>query len=246
MPYKEALLGVLGGMGPDATAYFYTRFNHHWRLVSTTSRQDDYPRILIDSLPVPDVVLGALNPDVDRRIAALMLDSLQLFEKLGVRYVAIPCNTAHRQLGVLQRETACRILNMVEMVVERVARDGHTRVGLLSTLATIESGLYSESCNQLGLDLLVPRSATVQAVAELILEIIGGGNTSTASELLAEAVAELRGGSAATAIIIGCTDLSLVLGELRDRPHIYDSTEVCAEAAARLLWASLGSNGRVA
>lgn len=233
---KDSWLGVLGGMGPDATAYFYRRFNHHWRLVSGTFHQYDYPRLLIDSLPVPDVVMGAYDRETDKLIASLMTDSLRMFESQGVQFTVIPCNTAHRQIETLRAATRCEILDMVEMVADRVAGDSHERVGLLSTRATIQSRLYEELFRERGGVVLLPQDETIDTVGQLILQIIGGGDVSNARQILDQAIAELAQEQGATAVVIGCTDLSIVLDELLDDPLIYDSTEVCAENTARKLW----------
>jgi aspartate racemase len=224
----EKVVGVLGGMGPEATIEMFAQIVRRTK----AARDQQHLRILVDNNPkVPDRTAAILGtgesclPELVRSAAAL--------ERAGADFIVIPCVTVHHFHGPLQKRARLPILHIVEETVRRVrARHrGARQVGLLATTGTIHAGLFQRSFARTRVELLVPDERTQkQQVMAAIHHIKADGPTPKARHMVLQAARRLvsRG---ADLVIAGCTEIPLVLkdGDL-DVPVI-DPIAVLAEAA---------------
>ena len=132
------IIGILGGMGPLATADLYTKIIR----ATPATRDQEHLHVIIDADPtVPDrsAFLRGLGPDPMPKLTA----GAERLERIGAAFIAIPCNTAHAFLPALRGRVGIPILDMVAETAVRVRRDHPSarRVGILATQGTIESGL---------------------------------------------------------------------------------------------------------
>lgn len=223
----KPVLGVLGGMGPSATADFMAK------LVARTS-----VRAECDHLPI--AVWS--NPEIPDRTEALlgrgpspvpaMADGVRRLMGLGATTIAIPCNTAHAFLGELRARTGAEIIDMIEATVTGVLTSAPdtSRIGVLSTAGTRRTGLYAAECRRRGL-VPVELSAADQArlVDPAIRDVKVGSDLQGAALRIREAVAALAG-RGATAIIAGCTEIPLVASLAAEILPVVDATDCLAAA----------------
>ena len=224
---SEKIIGILGGMGPEATADLYLR------IIRTTKakRDQDHPRVIIYSnSKVPDrtaAILGTgLNP-----LSELIRAGKRL-EEAGADFIIIPCNTAHYFIDQLQKELRVPILNMIRLSAEK-ARKSYPKVrkaGLLATDGTMKSDLYRSAYSDAGISLLEPSPEKQAEVMKAIYQFIKAGNLIDGG-LLLRGVANDLVSTGAEMIICGCTEVSLVLKEGDLSVPILDPLQVLAEAA---------------
>ncbi|MCS6937405.1 MAG: amino acid racemase [Candidatus Bipolaricaulota bacterium] len=222
---ERKTIGILGGMGPAATVELFRR------IVSQTpaQRDQDHLRVLIDNRPqIPDRGSFILGDGPDPR--PMLIASARTLERMGADLIAIPCNTAHVFLADLQRSVRIPIIDMIaetaEVIRERV-------VGLLGTDTTIQTGLYHRACAQRGIDVITPEPSDQALVMKTIFRI-KAGDFSLREEMRLIGKRLCRQG--AEALIIGCTELSLVLGARDFKVPVYDALEILAKAALREAW----------
>jgi aspartate racemase len=198
-------LGVLGGMGPAATADFLARLA---RLTPATCDQDHVPTIVYSDPQTPDrsdAILG-LGPSP----LPAMLKGVNFLNHSGCALIAVPCNSAHYWHEELARHSTVPVLHIADATAERLREGGGSPVGLLATDGTVRAGIYRDRLHSAGIDTL---DLTDLADANPVMRgirALKGGQVSLARQTLQAAGEELvrRG---ATTLILGCTDVSVAL-----------------------------------
>ena len=228
------LIGVLGGMGPLATADFMRLLAEQ---TAAACDQDHYRALLYSNPRVPDrskAILG-LGPSP----LPGLLEGLALLERNGVDVIVIPCNTAHYWLHELEAAAHVPVLSIFEAVrrdLERLQiRSG--AIGVLGTPGTIKSGIYQRDLKAAGYETIEPDDEALSTFVEPCIRAIKAGQIEAAVRLGRHAVAHLEG-RRATAIVLGCTELPIAISESTSAGGmpIIDST--ASLAAACVAWAS--------
>ncbi|SRR5579862_4789786 len=222
-------IGVLGGMGPLATADFYLKLV---RLVPARVDQD-HPRVIIDSNPsIPDRMAALLEGGPDP--APALVATAQNLERAGAELIAIPCNSAHAFLQAVRRGVRIPVLDMMEEVAGAAAgREPPPRlIGVLGTTATLRLRLYHQALERRGLAAIEPDERAQQAVMAAI-HAVKGGDLGDGVRASVRAIASALARRGADAIVLGCTELPLVLGAADVAVPVVDATEILARAALR-------------
>lgn len=227
-------IGILGGMGPLATADLYRKI-----ILNTAAERDqDQIHVLIDSNPeIPDrtacIIAGGEDPVPE------MIRSIHRLEAQGADFLIMPCNTAHFFYDRLAKEAVMPILDMPRLTVEEILRKrgNGTAVGLLATEGTVRSGIYDRYFEETGLQLKKP-VAFQSEVTRFIYDGIKKNNISIGTEGLFLAVEELRE-MGASLFILGCTELSAATEFYSFGPDFVDPVMVLARAAVEAAGAPL-------
>ncbi len=196
-------IGILGGMGPLATADLYRKITVHTKAES----DQEQLHIIIDSnTAIPDrtkyILTGIENPLPE------MISSIRRLETAGADFLIMPCNTAHYFYPELSSISKIPILNMLDLIVNHIQSELATAkgIGLLSTDGTLQSGIYDRYFEKAGITLIKP-SIHQKKVMNFIYEGIKKNNLSFEISGLFEAVSEMESLGAST-FILGCTELS--------------------------------------
>ncbi|MEG2420413.1 MAG: amino acid racemase [Oscillospiraceae bacterium] len=216
-------LGVLGGMGPQATQIFYQRILDR---TEAGCDQEHLPALILSDTEMPDRTAAILAGDTGAVYARLLADA-RLLEGCGCRCIAIPCNTSHVFVPDLQREVTVPIISMVQETVERLCGLGKKRVGILATDGTLAAEVYQKECSRRGMTAVVPGAETQKIVMSMIYDEIKKGETGSREKFL-QMDRELRLLGCDSAIL-GCTELS-VYRVYHGLPDFYvDAMEVLVE-----------------
>jgi aspartate racemase len=229
------VIGILGGMGPEATLDCFGKI-----IQNTPAKTDrEHIRVVIDSNPgIPDRIAAILS-DGESPVPALVAGCRGL-EKAGADFIIIPCVTVHFFLPQIQAGSPLPVLSIIDAVADVIQRDFHETktVGLLGTVATVESGLFQKRLARETIDTLVPDSAQQSKIVAAIKDIKDTRPSRTQSEItndLVEAARSLidRKPDGADAIIAGCTEIPLALGQEHLPVPYFDSLTILARAAIR-------------
>ena len=232
---NKKTIGILGGMGPEATLDCFGKI-----IKNTPAKTDrEHIRVVIDSNPgIPDRIAAILD-DGESPVPALVAGCHGL-EKAGANFIILPCVTVHLFLPQIQAGSPLPVLSIVDAVVDTINRDFHETktVGLLGTVATVESGLFQKRLAKEAIDTLVPDSAHQSKIVAAIKNIKDTQPSRTQSEItndLIEAARSLidREPDGADAIIAGCTEIPLALGQEHLPVPYFDSLTILARAAIR-------------
>jgi len=229
-PNRQALVGVLGGMGPAATADFYTKLVRR----TPATRDQDHLRVVIWADPtVPDRV-SSVRDGTDTAYPALLYGAERLREA-GATLAAMPCHTAHFFLDRLQADSNLRFVDMVDETVAAVNGrvDPVRRVGLLATAGTLTSGLYQKRLADAGVGVVTPDDDTQQRLARAIA-FVKSDDARSARPLVEQAIGHLRD-AGADVVVLACTELPLALAgsEFADGATVLDPTDLLALAVVR-------------
>lgn len=206
------------------------------RVVRATpvAREQDHLRIVVDSNPkIPDRTEALRSGDTAPAVEALR-ETARNLERAGAELIGIPCNTAHAFLSEIRASVTVPVLDMVDEAARR-ARDlfgERTVVGLLATDGTLETGLYHDALDRRGLEAVAPRPETQANVMSVIHELKLRDVSPDCMETLEEAIEDLSE-QGATALVPGCTEISLVLSRYAPELPWLDPLQALAEALVR-------------
>ena len=226
-------IGILGGMGPEATADCFDKIIKHTPAVS----DQDHLRVVIDSNPkVPDRT-AAIIGDGQSPVPVLVAGCRAL-ERAGADFIIIPCVSAHVFLADVQEQIKLPILSIFDVVAEAIVRDYFDikTVGLMGTTGTISGGLLQERLKQDGIRTVVPDDEMQSTVMAAVYDIKNSDADRSRAEIRTDlvAVAEslaARKPEGAQGIIAGCTEIPLVLRQEYLSIPYFDSVTILARAA---------------
>ena len=222
---KEAKLGVLGGMGPQATQVFYQFVLDR---TDAARDQDHLPALILSDTGIPDRTAAILSGDTEELYRRLLKDA-KLLESCGCTVLAVPCNTSHYFVDRLQGEVGVPFIHMLRETARELARLGKKRPGILATDGTIRTGLYQKECAAVGLEAVSPGPDTQKLVMSIIYDEIKQGEKGSRDKFAKIDRAIRRAGC--DCAILACTELS-VFSTYHPLPSFYlDAMMVLAERA---------------
>jgi aspartate racemase len=225
----EKIIGILGGMGPEATADLFHRIIR----ATPVEKDQDHFRVIIDSnskiLDRTPAILGTGPSPLP-----LMLNAGRNLVNAGVNFIVMPCNTAHYYHAELEKELGVPVLHMIRLSAKHI-KDNYPdvkRVGLQATDGTLASRLYHDAYAEYGIDVIVPEEGSQRDVMDAIYRDIKTGDLPSGEVLLKRVAGELID-VGSDAVICGCTEVSLVLHDGDLSVPVVDPLQVLAEEAVR-------------
>ncbi len=224
---SEQKLGVLGGMGPQATQMFYQMVLDR---TDAARDQDHLPTLILSDTGMPDRTAAILSGDTEGLYQRLLADAAML-ETCGCTAIAIPCNTSHYFVDRLQGDVGVPIVHMIRETAAALAAQGKKRPAVLATEGTIRSGLYQKECARLGMVAYAPDEATQKLVTSIIYDEIKQGEKGS-REKFAHIDKAIRAAGCDCAIL-ACTELSVFAVYHTLPPYYLDAMMVLAEESVK-------------
>ncbi len=219
---KKPLLGILGGLGPASSVYFYDLITSH---TSASCDADHLNIILSSDASTPDRTDFILGKSDKSPMSHMLSDSEKLID-FGADYIAIPCNTAHYFYDELSEKVEIPVINIIRETVEYLSHAGYKKIGLLATDGTVKSGAYGHVCAGLGIECIVPDGNGQTGVMEIIYSQIKAGKAP--DEGLFKKICDGLFSRGCENIVLGCTELSLMKKFIHLDSRFTDSLEVLA------------------
>ncbi|MEJ2129395.1 MAG: amino acid racemase [Woeseiaceae bacterium] len=224
---ERKTVGVLGGMGPDATVDFMAKVIG----LTDAARDQDHIHMIVDHDPtVPNRQNAILDKGKDPGPALARM--AKRLEDAGADFLVIPCNTAHVFEQSILDAVGIPLVSIVEETVDALPEECN-RVGLLATDGCMKAGIYQRALESRDIEAIEPGDNELQDLMSLVYSI-KAGDTSKAIARAMQALANelvLRG---AEAIIAGCTEIPLVLDESMLDVPLISSTDVLAARTVQL------------
>jgi len=224
----QALIGLIGGMSWESSAQYYRLINEavRARLGGVASA-----RTLMWSFDFAEI--EALQhqgrwPELSRRLA----DAARALEAGGADFLVLCTNTMHREADTIEAAVHIPLLHIADPTAEAIKADGLSRVGLLGTAFTMEQDFYRGRLEKRhGLDVLVPEADDRKAVHDIIYSELVSGQVLEASRDVYRAVIARLVERGAQAIILGCTEIMLLMSQADSAVPLFDTTTLHALAA---------------
>ena len=206
----QRVLGIVGGTGPESTIDYYRSLIATWR----RHRPDgSYPRVIINSIEAGRVFenLGtadyaAVGRDLGPAVAALAA--------AGCQRALLASNASHLAFDLIEPSPAIPLIHIVDAARDAAANAGHRRLGLIGTRFVMESDLYPSRLAPAGLEVVLPTPEERERVHAIYFgELVAGIIRDESRAALQEVVAAMRDRDGIDAIVLGGTELALIIQE---------------------------------
>ena len=221
------LLGVLGGMSWTSTAEYYRLLNHG---VAARLGGLHSARLLLHSVDFGPV--ATMQHDGDwRGTAAVLSEAARGLQRAGAEALLLATNTMHKVADEVEAASGIPLLHIADATAARVRADGRSTVGLLATGFTMEQDFYVGRLREHGLDVLVPDEAERADVHRIIYDELCVDVVRDESRQRYREVMDSLARRGAEAVVLGCTEIGLLVGADDSPLPLYDTAEVHAEQA---------------
>jgi aspartate racemase len=222
-------IGILGGMSPESTIAYYEHITHTY-----TERFGDYgyPEIIIYSVSFQPYVDWPQQERWDL-VAQGLGEAARKLEAAGADFIVMATNTMHLVFDEVQASIQVPMLSLLDAVSEAILAGGIKKVGLLGTKYTMEKTFYQDALGQRGITVLVPDAEDRQYVNAVIYDELVAGRVRDESRRGLIAVISRLEERGAQGVILGCTEIPMLVNETDAGMRLFDTTAIHAEAALR-------------
>ncbi len=239
---QKKIVGVLGGMGPDATVDFMSKVIARTNTINKANGKagadQDHIRMLIDHNPrIPnrhEAIKG-----VGEDVGAYLADMATRLENAGADFLVMVCNTAHAFQADIQQAAKIPFVSIIDEVIAELknTQPQNTKVGLMAAQGCLDAELYQQALNETGFQLVVWSDAELAEFMDVVYQIKGGKT----DEQIKQAMLSLANtliDKGAEVILAGCTEIPLVLHEDSLSVPMLSSTDILVN---RVIDYSLGN-----
>lgn len=221
------MLGIIGGMGPMASALFYDMISSK---TDASCDQENLDLILLSHAGMPDRTRAILSKDeaqIEEVRSKLLADAMFL-QNAGCTAIAVTCNTAHYFVNMIEGEIDIPFIHLIRETAEAVAsKFGAKKVAVLATDGTIETRLYQDELSKRGVIAFTPKAEVQALVMHEIYDCIKSGKP--ADEEIWQKIEEYVKAEGCEAAVLACTELSVVRKELSLGSFYFDPMDIMAE-----------------
>jgi len=224
------LIGLIGGMTWESTLEYY-------RIINESVKEKlgglHSARCLLYSFDFADIEKLQLEHKWGD-LTKLLVSATQNLEKSGAELIVICTNTMHITADKVQKYIGIPILNIIDVTAEKILKNGLSRVGLLGTIFTMEENFYKKRLSEkYGIDVIIPSKAERNVINNIIYEELTLGIIKHSSrKKYIETIDNLLSRKA-EGIILGCTEIPLLIQKEDVKAPVFDTTSIHAKAAVR-------------
>ena len=221
-------IGLIGGMSWESTVTYY-------QVINETIKQElgglHSAKLLMYSVDFDEIERCQSSGDW-KRSADILADAAKRLEHAGADFIAICTNTMHKVAPEVRESVSIPLLHIAEVTARKLKEAGIATVGLLGTRYTMTQPFYIDVLTQAGIDVLVPQGEAIQTVNDIIFnELCLGIVRDSSKEALLETIHQLQS-RGAQGVILGCTELGLLVGADDVELPVFDTALIHAREAA--------------
>lgn len=221
-------IGLLGGMSWESTAYYYRMINEG---VKQSLGGLHSAKIILNSVDFAEIEKRQHQGDW-QGTADILCEAAQSVERAGADFLLICTNTMHKVAPEVQAAIDIPLLHLADATAERLVENGIQKVGLLGTAFTMEQDFYKGRLQQnYGLEVLVPDKAGRGIVHDVIYQELCLGNVQDASRVKYLRIIDQLAEQGAEAVILGCTEICMLVGQADTPVKLFDTTAIHAQRA---------------
>jgi len=221
-------IGIIGGVGPQSTNFIYEKIIEYSQKKYNAVNNVDYPRLVIESVPVPDFIS---NKDNIEQAKAMLIEAAQSLTAAGATRLCIGSNTVHILLEDLKKQTDVPFISMIELVAQKCIANNLKKVGILGTPTLVHSGIYTKALEENGIEVILPTPEQLDIAEHIIRHVIAGSHDEEKKTEYIKTLNDFYSKGADT-IILACTELPLAMNYEVLGSRTINSDEVLAEGIA--------------
>ncbi|NOJ07016.1 aspartate/glutamate racemase family protein [Vibrio splendidus] len=224
-------IGLLGGMSWESTVSYYKSIN-------------EGVKAILGGLNSAKVCMYSVNFDEIEKLqhqgrwtetADILSDAALSVEKGGADFILICTNTMHKVVPEIEEKITIPILHIADTTAQKLLEQGVKKVGLLGTAFTMEQDFYKgRLTNKFGIDVVIPDESGRKQVHNIIYQELCRGEVREESRAVYRQIIEKLSQQGAEAVILGCTEIALLIQQQHTDVPLFDTTAIHAEAAVRL------------
>lgn len=215
-------VGIIGGLGPEATSKFYLE------IISACSNRDEqiHPPILIYSVPLPLQIEKEciVKGQSEEKCIPYLIQAAKTLEQGGADFLVMPCNSLHVFIEEIRRAVKIPVLSIVEETVKFLKTQNIKEVGILATSITINRELYKSQLNTQGINEVIPNEQDQAKLGQIIYNLVIGKYTNADKQAFDEIIKSFLE-KGVKSIILACTDLQLLTPQ-HPKIKIYDTMQI--------------------
>ena len=225
-PRRALHIGIVACSAEGAALCYRTLCSHGSEVLGA----HDHPEVSMHTPPFADYV-RCLDADDWRGVAELMLSSVRKLQQIGADFVICPDNTIHQALAHVTPRSPLPWLHIAEVVAETAVERGFRRLGLTGTRWLVESDVYPEKLGARGVEWVRPQTAERNEIHRIIMEeLVCGVFEERAVSYFKRLMGRLKE-EGCDAVVLGCTEIPLIMNDSNSPLPTLDSTRLLARAA---------------
>ncbi len=223
-------IGMIGGTSWESTQLYYQQLNE--RTAQALGGLHS-ARCILYSLEFGEVCAHMERGEWDAA-GELTAQAAKALEDAGADFLILCANTSHKFCGAVERRVSIPILHIVDAVVEAIRARGMRTVGLLGTKYTMQEDFYLPRLEAADIRVLLPEAAEMEEVNRIIYEELCVGTVKESSRDTLSALVEAMRRGGAEGVILGCTELGMILKDEDAAIPLLDTVKIHSEAAVRM------------
>lgn len=223
-------IGLIGGMSWESTVGYYQIVN---TVVKETMGGLHSAKCLLYSVDFAEIEACQSSGDWDKS-AEILTGAAQSLERAGANLVLICTNTMHKVADQVAAGIKIPLLHIAEVTARELLRQNVRRVGLLGTQYTMEQSFYKAKLAEQGVEVLIPDEADRKRINDIIFQELCLGELRADSRQEFQRVINELAGQGAQGVILGCTEIGMLVHQEDTKVPLFDTTRIHAESAARI------------
>ena len=223
-------IGLIGGMSWESTVTYY-------QIVNETVKRElvglHSAKVLLYSVDFAEIEEYQAKGEWDKSARVLSQAAINL-EKAGADFIVICTNTMHKVAPEIQKEILIPVIHIAEATADELRKHGITKVGLLGTKYTMTQEFYKSKLTEVGIDVLIPDEEGIAVVNDVIYKELCLGIVAEESKKKYLSIIEDLVRKGAQGVILGCTEIGLLIGQEDTALPVFDTTQIHATKAALL------------
>lgn len=224
------VIGIIGGMSWESTVTYYQVINE---TVKNKLGGFHSAKILLYSVDFDEIEKYQSRGEWDKS-GEVLADVAARLEQAGADYIVIATNTMHKVIPQMKERISIPIIHIAEATADKLKEQGISTVGLLGTKYTMKQDFYKEKLVEAGLKVVIPNDADVEIVNDVIYNELCLGNINDDSKKKYISIIEKMASEGAQGVILGCTEIGLLIQQEDVDIPVFDTTLIHAEKAALL------------
>ncbi|MFO7881467.1 MAG: amino acid racemase [Kosmotogaceae bacterium] len=220
-------IGIIGGMSPESTIEYYRYIVH--RYVSNYG-DSSYPKIIIHSVSFQQFI-NWMNTNNTEAIEESLLIAAQSLESAGADFLIVATNTMHLYVDRIREECNLYFLEITEVVKQLILNKNYKKVGVIGTKTCMEKGLYQKALEESGIEVIVPSEKERSFINSVIFNELTKGIFLPKRKKQFENIINSLKERGARAVIMGCTEIPLLMRDHNMDIDLIDTTSLHAQKA---------------
>lgn len=224
----KKIIGILGGMGPAATASFFDNIIKISQQKYGAEQDIDFSKIYLYNTYLEGFnETGFENPEL---VKEQLINDLKKIESWGANFIVIPCNTVHYFINELRESIKIPIISIIESTISTIKEKKYKKVGIVSSASTRHLNLYKEKLENENIDCIIATDSEQKLLDEVILSVMTGKQSENEKQILKNIIMRMEAENV-EAVILGCTELPLAITQRDCNLPLLNTIKILAEKA---------------